>query len=57
MVFSKLANPFFGVKTEWGKSMDIGVDNAYRLFGEYRPFSLDEIKKIMDDREHKMFHH
>jgi len=36
---------------DWGKSMDIGVDVAYRLFGEYRPFSIEEIIKIMDKRE------
>ena len=27
------------------KSQDVGVDYAYRLFGEFRPFSLDEILK------------
>lgn len=32
------------------KSMDVGVDNAYRLLGEYRPFSFQEIKSIMDKR-------
>lgn len=36
---------------DYGKSMDIGVDVAYRLFGEYRPFSLDEIVQIMSKRE------
>ena len=35
----------------WGKSMDVGVDNAYRLFGEYRPFTFNEVKKILDKRE------
>jgi calcineurin-like phosphoesterase family protein len=34
-----------------GKSMDVGVDTAYRLFGEYRPFSIDEIVSIMDKRD------
>lgn len=24
------------------RSMDVGVDNAFRLFGEYRPFTEDE---------------
>jgi len=24
-------------------SIDVGIDNAYKLFGEYRPFSLEEI--------------
>lgn len=35
---------------EWGKSMDVGVDNAYRLFGQYRPFSLEEVIEILDKR-------
>lgn len=34
-----------------GKSMDVGIDNAYKLFGEYRPFSFDEVKKLMNGRE------
>jgi len=33
------------------RAMDVGVDNAFRLLGEYRPFSFDEIKAIMDKRE------
>ena len=36
---------------EWGKSMDVGVDSAFRILGEYRPFSFDEIKGILDKRE------
>lgn len=35
---------------EWGKSMDVGIDSAFRRFGEYRPFSEDEILKIMATR-------
>lgn len=35
---------------EIGKSLDVGVDNAYKLFGEYRPFSEDEIKNIMEKK-------
>jgi hypothetical protein len=31
--------------------MDVGVDVAYRMFGEYRPFSLEEIINIMDKKE------
>lgn len=34
-----------------GKSMDVGVDVAYRLFGEYRPFSIEEIIQIMNKRQ------
>ena len=32
------------------KTMDVGVDNAFRLFGEYRPFSFNEINNIMEKR-------
>jgi calcineurin-like phosphoesterase family protein len=30
--------------------LDVGVDNVYRLFGEYRPFLLEEALAIMDAR-------
>lgn len=33
----------------FGKSMDVGIDSAYKLFGEYRPFHIDEINKIMSN--------
>lgn len=36
---------------EWGKSMDVGVDNAYRLFGEFRPFSFKEVEEKLKRRE------
>jgi calcineurin-like phosphoesterase family protein len=32
----------------YGKSMDVGVDNAYKILGAYRPFSFAEVKGIMD---------
>lgn len=35
----------------WGKSMDVGVDNAYKILGQYVPFSFEEIKSILDKRE------
>jgi len=34
-----------------GKSMDVGVDNAYKLFGEWRPFNFDEIVALMSKKE------
>jgi len=34
-----------------GKSMDIGIDNAKKLLGAYRPFSFQEVKYLMDQRE------
>lgn len=32
----------------WGKSMDVGIDSAKKLLGEYRPFSIEEVINIMD---------
>lgn len=40
-----------------GKSMDVGVDVAYRMFGEYRPFSWVEIKAMMDKKEITLVDH
>jgi calcineurin-like phosphoesterase family protein len=34
-----------------GKSMDVGVDNAFKIFGEYRPFSLEEVVNILNKRD------
>lgn len=31
-------------------AMDVGVDNAFKLLGEYRPFVFEEIKTIMEQR-------
>jgi len=33
------------------RSMDIGVDNAFKILGAYRPFSLEEILNIMKNRK------
>lgn len=43
--------------TPWGKSMDVGIDNAFKLLGEYRPFSITEIIDIMDKRETLILDH
>jgi len=32
------------------KQMDVGIDVAYNMFGEYRPFHISEILKIMEKR-------
>jgi len=41
-----------------GKSMDVGIDMAYKIFGEYRPFSFKEIIDIMNKKEiHYIDHH
>jgi len=42
---------------DFGKSMDVGIDVAYRMFGEYRPFELSEIRKIMDSRSVTLVDH
>jgi len=34
-----------------GKILDVGVDNAYGILGEYRPFSVNEIVEHMAGRE------
>jgi calcineurin-like phosphoesterase family protein len=40
------------------RSFDVGVDNAAKVLGAYRPWSLAEIKKIMDARNgFSMDHH
>lgn len=39
------------------RSMDVGVDNAAKILGEYRPFSVDEIRKIMEKKAGFQFDH
>lgn len=36
---------------DYGKSMDVGIDVAKRITGEYRPFSVEEIIGIMDKKQ------
>ncbi len=36
---------------DYGKSMDVGIDVSKRLYGEYRPFSIQDIMTIMKDKE------
>lgn len=40
-----------------GRSMDVGIDNAFKLFGEYRPFSQQDITDYMKKREFKQVSH
>lgn len=43
---------------DYGKSMDVGVDVAFKKFGEYRPFNIGDITNIMSKREvEKIDHH
>ncbi len=32
-------------------SMDVGIDNANLIVGDYRPFSFEEISQIMTQRK------
>lgn len=40
-----------------GKSMDVGIDNSYKIFKEYRPFNIKEIINILDKREINFIDH
>jgi len=40
------------------RSIDVGVDNAARILGAYRPFSFEEVRNIMKNRSgHSIDHH
>ncbi len=39
------------------KTMDVGVDTAFEMFGEYRPFSFAEVKELMDKRRFTSIDH
>lgn len=44
------AEPWLDSHMPGRKSMDVGVDNAYRLLGKFRPFSLEEIVGMLASR-------
>lgn len=35
------------------RTLDVGIDNAFHLFGEYRPFSFSEIEDYMKDKDNR----
>lgn len=41
----------------WGRSMDVGMDNAFKLFGEYRPFNIREVYDLLKDRKIQTIDH
>ena len=46
------------IDNNWGRSMDVGVDAIYAMFGEYRPISEEELIRILGKREiHEVDHH
>lgn len=51
------AEPWMNANMVGRRSMDVGVDNAYKILGEFRPFSFEEIRKIMDAKEGFSFDH
>lgn len=36
---------------DWGLSLDVGVDSAYKILGKYAPFTFAEINAIMLERK------
>jgi calcineurin-like phosphoesterase family protein len=41
-----------------GKILDIGVDEAFKRFGQYRPFTQEEVEEIINSKEiHNIGHH
>lgn len=45
------------MRQEYGKSLDCGVDTAKRLLVEYRLFSFEEIRSIMNKRQINIVDH
>lgn len=39
------------LKLSFGKMLDVGIDNAYKLFKEYRMFSVKEVYKLMENKD------
>lgn len=39
-----------------GRQLDVGVDNAFRLLGEYRPFSLQEVLRFVPKEQVEKHH-
>lgn len=39
-----------------GKSVDVGLDSAYKLLGEHRFFNLDDLVKIMEGKDVRTHH-
>lgn len=43
--------------SDYGKSMDVGIDSAYKLVGNYRPFSFTEVQSILSKRDTTIIDH
>lgn len=52
------AEPWMDANMPGRRSFDVGVDNAAKLLGSFRPFSFEEVKGIMSKRHgFSMDHH
>ena len=51
------AESFMDEKFPNRKSMDVGIDNINKIYGQYRPISFDEVKTIMDSKSGFCFDH
>ena len=45
------AEPWLDKMMPGRRSLDVGVDNAYLMFGKFRPFSFEELQKLFSKRE------
>lgn len=44
-------NKWFKENMSGHRSLDVGIDSAYQILGDYRPFALNECLKIMENRK------
>jgi len=44
-------------KYYYNKSMDVGIDAAFKMFGEYRPFSFIEIEELLEKKIVNLLNH
>lgn len=51
------AEPWLNRVMKGRRSMDVGIDNAVKILGEYRPFSFEEIDGILSKREGVVIDH
>jgi calcineurin-like phosphoesterase family protein len=51
------AEPWFNKVMPERRAFDVGVDNAYKLLGAYRPFSFDEVVKIASKKKGEIIDH
>jgi calcineurin-like phosphoesterase family protein len=50
-------NPWIDKHMPNSKMLDVGIDNAFKLFGEYRPFSFKDIREYMSKKSGEIVDH